>query len=182
MNAIIHLATGFGIALTIIEAQSPKTTSLHTTVQAAAGFTAGIIVHALLDYAPHCYPVNSRVDFISSFILLGTLIVTARKQYRLLLCCCLTGSVFPDIADLLPAIVNKQLGWHLPVSRTPLFPWHQKVYSGSLYSGNCSISNINTGMVLAIVTGMILLKRRRLRTIFSLKTAPVYKKTQADRK
>lgn len=182
MNAIIHLATGFGIALTIIDAQSPKACTLHTTGLAVAGFAAGIIVHALLDYAPHCYPVNSRVDFISSLILLGVLIVTARKQYRLLLCCCLTGSVLPDIADLLPTIVNKQLGWHLPVSRTPLFPWHQQIYSGSVYSGDCGVSNLNTGMVLAAVTGIVLLKRKGLRAIFSLKISTIYKKPRAGRK
>lgn len=53
---------------------------------------------------------------------------------RVLLSACYLGALFPDLVDLGPAIVNKRLGWSLPVVK--IFPWHWPRYSGSVYDGS----------------------------------------------
>lgn len=167
MNALIHMATGLGIALTI--ADTTPVTPCRSLLRCTAGFATGILVHALLDYAPHCYPVNSKIDFIGSFVLLCLLVAATRRPYRLLIACCLTGAVFPDLTDLLPAILNKQLNWQLPVPEHRLFPWHQPAYSGSIYTGPCGVSDLNIFMVLTAVVATVLWKRATCLSLFSLR-------------
>src|SRR5262249_45273621 len=61
-------------------------------------------------------------------------LVFVQKRYRAMAMTCFLGAIFPDLVDLGPAILNKQLGWHLPVLK--IFPWHWPQYSGSIYDGS----------------------------------------------
>lgn len=162
MNVLFHLAAGFGIALAVCpEAAQPKVWST-----AATGAFIAFASHALLDYTPHCYPINSKIDFIGGFILLLALTFFARKEYRLIIFATLSGAVLPDIIDLLPAILNKQFNLELPIY-TKVFPWHWKNYSGSIYTNECHVSNINIGLLLFSVLLVVLLKKSMVRRIFS---------------
>ncbi|MBL7705601.1 MAG: hypothetical protein JNM21_08610 [Taibaiella sp.] len=164
MNVLFHLVAGFGIAIAVCtEVAKPK-----IFLTATAGVFIAFVSHALLDYTPHCYPINSKVDFIAGFILLFALIFFARKEYKVIMLVTLTGAVLPDIIDLLPAILNKQLHLKLPVYNK-VFPWHWKNYSGSIYNGNCSTSHLNTAMI-CFATGIIMLVRwNTIKTIYALR-------------
>lgn len=162
MNVLFHLTAGFGIALAVCpEAAQPKVALI-----AAAGAFIAFVSHALLDYTPHCYPINSKIDVIGGFILLLALTFFARKEYRLIIFATLSGAVLPDIIDLLPAILNKQLNLELPIY-TKVFPWHWKNYSGSIYTNEFHVSNINIGLLLFSVLLVVLLKKSTVRRMFS---------------
>jgi len=162
MNVLFHLAAGFGIALTICnEAVKPKIWGA-----AATGAFIAFVSHALLDYTPHCYPINSKIDVIAGFILLLILIFFVRKEYRLIMFATLSGAILPDLIDLLPAILNQQFNLGLPVY-TKIFPWHWSIYSGSIYNGDCSVSTINIVLVLIAVLFISIVKRQTIRKIYS---------------
>lgn len=161
MNVLFHLAAGFGIALAVCsEAVKPKIWPTATT-----GALIAFVSHALLDYTPHCYPINSKIDFIAGFILLLALSLFARKGYRLIIFATLSGAVLPDIIDLLPAILNKQLHLELPVYNK-VFPWHWKIYSGSIYNGSCNASHINIAMICISVGALMILKYKTVKWIY----------------
>ena len=80
-----------------------------------AGFTLGIISHGVLDVVPHAYPIGSRADVSLGLVIFVSALFFARKRNYLLITACFVGSIFPDLVDLGPAILNKQLGWSLPV-------------------------------------------------------------------
>jgi hypothetical protein len=97
------------------------------------GFVAGLIEHGIMDYAPHSYPIPSGVDVLVSIILFTVAIALTKPQFRVLVTACFIGSIFPDLVDLGPPILNHHLGWSLPTAK--IFPWHWPQYSGSLYHG-----------------------------------------------
>lgn len=164
MNVLFHLVAGFGITLALIDSEKTMDTANVVKTTLAVSFLA-FVSHALLDYTPHCYPINSKVDFIGGGLLLLVLSFFARKPYRPIIFFGLLASVLPDLIDLLPAIFNKYIGWRLPIY-AKIFPWHWKVYSGSIYSGNCDVSNINIGMILMSVLLIILLKRKLFKDLY----------------
>lgn len=162
MNVLFHLTAGFGIALALCNVV-PKPKVWPT---AATGAFIAFISHALLDYTPHCYPINSKIDVIAGFILLLTLSFFARKKYRLIMFATLSGSILPDVIDLLPAILNKQLHLQLPVYNK-FFPWHWKIYSGSIYNGSCGTSHINIAMVGMAAGIIIILKYKTVKWVYT---------------
>ena len=86
-----------------------------------------------MDYVPHSYPIPSRIDVIFSITLFAVAVALTKPQFRVLVTSCFIGSIFPDLVDLGPSILNRHLGWTLPAIR--MFPWHWPQYSGSLYHG-----------------------------------------------
>lgn len=162
MNVLFHLTAGFGIVLALCPvAPKPK---VWTT--AATGAFIAFVSHALLDYTPHCYPINSKIDVIGGFILLLALVFFARKEYRLIMFATLFGAILPDLIDLLPDILNKQLKLDLP-GFPKIFPWHWKIYSGSIYNGHCGTSHINIAMICIAVFTLIILKHKTVKWIYS---------------
>jgi hypothetical protein len=86
-----------------------------------------------MDYVPHSYPIPSAMDVVFSLILFTVAVSLTKPQFRVLVTACFSGSIFPDLVDLAPPILNRHLGWSLPTVR--IFPWHWPQYSGSLYHG-----------------------------------------------
>jgi hypothetical protein len=86
-----------------------------------------------MDYVPHSYPIPSGIDVVVSIVLFVVTVTQAKPQFRVLVTACFMGSIFPDLVDLGPAILNRHLGWSLPTVK--IFPWHWPHYSGSLYHG-----------------------------------------------
>lgn len=100
----------------------------------AVGFGTSLLLHGLLDYLPHTYPIPSALDVLLSLGLFLGAIAFAKSQHRVLVSACFLGSLFPDLVDLGPAIVNRRLRWALPVLK--IFPWHWRQHSGSVYDGS----------------------------------------------
>lgn len=77
-----------------------------------------------------------------------------------------SGSVFPDLIDLSPQILNKQLGVSLPEFET-FFPWHKHEYSGSIYDEKHSRSIIYQIIVVLVVVVICYFNKRKLRRLFT---------------
>ena len=167
MNALIHIATGFGVATAVTDTKKVKTKKDIVKVS-LVGMFVSTVSHALLDYAPHCYPISSKIDFIVGLLVLILLTFLCAKEFRPIMICCLIGSVLPDIVDLLPSILNNQLGLKLPIYDN-IFPWHWKEYSGSIYNSHCLISNINIGLVLLSVIGVLIMRKTDLKVLYKIK-------------
>lgn len=84
------------------------------------GFVAGILAHGALDHVPHTYPIPSAFDVFLGLTLFLVAIASSKHEHRVLLGACFAGSVLPDFIDLGPAIINRRLGWSLPVVK--VFP------------------------------------------------------------
>jgi len=167
MNVIFHTATAIGlIAVTIPESDKLKNKNPLGLVLFL--FIGGIILHGALDYTPHRYPLNSKVDVILSLALWIALLCTIRKEFILLVLASLVGNVLPDIIDHLPRILNINFDLGLP-EYGKIFPWHQKEYSGSIYQGHKAVSMINHGLLLLMVALICLQKRKALQRMFGMK-------------
>jgi len=122
---------------------------------------AGVVEHGIMDYIPHSYPIPSDVDVVLSLILLVVAVAQTRPQFRILVTACYIGSVFPDLVDLGPAILNHHFGWTLPTVK--IFPWHWPQYSGSLYHGAKMIqSAVSHGVVIAVCVSLFWFYRHPL--------------------
>jgi hypothetical protein len=143
MNVTFHTLASFATAAVLCS--KLKSAHPHRLFAAAdlpvltVGFGAGVLLHGLLDYAPHAYYIKSAVDVLLSLALCSGVSLLARRRHRLLLGVCFLGCIFPDLVDLGPAIVNKRLGWSLPVVK--VFPWHLREYSGSIYDGSRGVES-----------------------------------------
>jgi hypothetical protein len=100
------------------------------------GFIAGVLIHGVLDFLPHQYPLRSKTDVVSALILFAVFSFMAKWQNLLLLWTCFIGSIFPDLVDLSAGIVNKHLAIPIPELPFKIFPWHWKEFSGSIYDGS----------------------------------------------
>ena len=97
-------------------------------------------MHGMLDYVPHSYPIPSSLDVVISLALFfGSLFVVGSRRW-LTFTVCFLGSIFPDLVDLGPALLNRHLGWSIPVVK--VFPWHWRQYSGSVYDGSRSAESV----------------------------------------
>jgi hypothetical protein len=163
MNVIFHTAAAIGITVLFTETDNSdnplKAKNVFRT--SILVFIVGIISHGVLDYMPHCYPINSKIDVILALIIIITTIGFINKRYWLSTGLAFTGAILPDIIDLLPSILNKQIGLNLPVMNK-LFPWHLHEYSGSIYNRDCNISIVNHVLLLLTVCIICWTKRANL--------------------
>jgi len=127
----------------------------------AIGFLIGVLLHGLLDYVPHSYPFDSRLDVSLSLTLASLAIAMSKPKNRLLALACYLGCIFPDLIDLGPAAINKLLGWSLTTVK--IFPWHWRRYSGSVYDGSRSLESLSFHIVVvALSIGLLCGYRRAL--------------------
>lgn len=137
MNVTFHtagaLATAAFLSSTQARKPSGRSAPRHTLLIAVIGFATGVVEHGAMDYVPHSYPIPSGIDVVVSITLFIFALAWTRPQFRVLVTACFIGSIFPDLVDLGPPILNRYLGWTLPTIRA--FPWHWAQYSGSLYHG-----------------------------------------------
>jgi hypothetical protein len=142
MNVLFHTTTALGIAVLFTYTKSKKP-SIVTSIFV---FISGILSHGVLDIIPHCYPIPSKLYVSLGLLMILTAIWFSNKNYRTLVLSAFIGCIIPDLIDLSPSILNKQLGWNLPVF-DKLFPWHFKQFSGSIYTDDCTISTMNHSIV-----------------------------------
>ncbi len=119
VNVAFHTLAALGTAAVLSSCRSdriPQQFAIRDSpVFLGIAFAAGILEHGLLDYAPHWYTVKSEIDIFLSLILVAIVITLARPQHRPLVGVCFLGSIFPNLVDLGPPILNRNLGWSLPV-------------------------------------------------------------------
>ena len=167
MNVVFHTLASVATAA-VLSAQLKERPILSTTglTVLAIGFTAGILVHGVLDWAPHQYPVPSVLDVVVSLIAFSVVFVLAHKQARWILFGCFLGAIFPDLVDLGPAILNRQMQLHLPTVKA--FPSHWKEYSGSIYDGSQRWLSLANHLVVAGISGWLVLRYRQslIRNLF----------------
>ncbi len=153
MNILFHTTTAVGIIATANNTSSFQQNSLTLSKQIQHGlicFSIGVISHGALDYIPHCYPIPSRIDVVLGSLMIVVFTFLAKEEYRIIVAASFLGSIFPDVVDLMPSMLNKYLNLNLPIIEK-IFPWHYHEYSGSIYSGDCFISNINHFLVVFTV-------------------------------
>jgi hypothetical protein len=159
MNVIFHTTTAFGVSVLLTDTKAMATATNKKVIEAGVfGFLLGLLSHGTLDYIPHCYPINSKLDAIAGLTMIIALVWLTKKRYRLITGLSFVGSLFPDLVDLSPGILNKQLGLSLPIINK-IFPWHWHEYSGSIYGGDCGVSTANHLFV--ILTVIIICWSRR---------------------
>jgi hypothetical protein len=180
MNIFFHTITGLAATAALSsthQAADPEGRNVQVRSRMLAlGFTAGILIHGMLDLIPHSYPINSIFDLAFSLLLFFIVFLIVRRRYRILLGMCFWGSVLPDIVDLGPAILNKRLGWSLPMVK--IFPWHWHQYSGSIYSG--SRGTVSTLCHIAVIGISIALLCARGKQMFGRDHFLSKKHTEAD--
>ncbi|QOZ28358.1 hypothetical protein [Bradyrhizobium sp. CCBAU 51753] len=161
MNVVFHtlvsVATAAALSSRVKEKEPLNSTSNIAVL--VAGFTAGVLSHGLLDWLPHQYPLRSIADVVVSLILFSGVWVLARKEARWILLTCFLGAIFPDLVDLGPAVLNKQMQLSLPMVKT--FPWHWKEYSGSIYDGSRRWLSIANHLAVVAASGLLILQYRR---------------------
>lgn len=162
MNVLFHTTTALGIAVLFTNTKSKKL-SITTNIFV---FISGILSHGALDYIPHCYPIPSKIDTSLGLLMIITATWFCNKKYRIIVLSSFIGCIIPDLIDLSPSIINKQLGWSLPVFNK-VFPWHFKQFSGSVYTDDCSISNINHTILVISLGAACWYKRSGVREMFS---------------
>jgi hypothetical protein len=160
MNVIFHtlasVATAAVLSTQLKKKPINSTTGLTILV---SGFTVGVLLHGLLDWTPHQYPLPSILDVVVSLSLFSIVFVLAQKEARWLLLACFLGAIFPDLVDLGPAILNKQMQLNLPTGK--IFPWHWKQYSGSIYDGSHRWLSILNHLVVTGMSGYLIVRFRR---------------------
>lgn len=167
MNVFFHTITAIGVTALLSDPKilGETTSSKPFLFTAIFTFFVGMITHGVLDYVPHCYPINSKLDVFISLAMILILIWLAKKEYQIIVALSFLGSIFPDLVDLSFPILNKQLGFSLPVF-DKIFPWHCSSYSGSIYSGDCSVSTLNHVLLVCTISVICWCKRTNLEVIF----------------
>ena len=173
MNVTFHtagaLATAAFLSSTQSRPASEKTAARPSVLIAVIGFVAGAVEHGVMDHVPHSYPIPSGMDVAFSLILFTVAVALTKPQFRVLVTACFMGSIFPDLVDLGPPILNRHFGWSLPTVR--LFPWHWPQYSGSLYHGMKRFqSAVSHAVVTCVCVSLCWLYRHSLFTSASKRT------------
>lgn len=170
MNVIFHTSTAICVAvlLTDTERIGQSVFSKNSILTSILAFTVGLISHGALDYIPHCYPINSKLDAVVGLTMIFVTTWLTNKKYRFIMGLSFLGCIFPDIVDLLPSILNKQLGLNLPTI-DKIFPWHFHDYSGSIYSDNCNNSTLNHLLLLLTICIVCWCRQRDLKIMFDRK-------------
>jgi len=113
---------------------------------------------------PHCYSNNIKIDAIAGLTMIIILIWFTNKIYWLIIILALLGCILPELIDLLPQIFNKHIRFNLPILQK-IFPWHWAVYSGSIFTKNGNVSNINNLLVVFTTILICWVKQRDLKRI-----------------
>ena len=155
------LGTAAALSSTSTDATAGQSPYRSSAFLSAIGLVIGIVVHGILDYLPHSYPIPSRLDVALSLILVVLTIAMAKPKTRSIVLACYLGCILPDVIDLAPAILNRTFGLGLPTPK--MFPWHWPKYSGSIYDGSKKLeSALLHFAVLALSIGLIVRNRRTL--------------------
>ena len=154
MNVTFHTLASLATVAILsrkIKPSAPFTLpSANESIFLLIGFITGILIHGILDCAPHNYPIASIADIFLSLLLVAIMLFVIKKHYYLLIIVCFVGAIFPDLVDLATAIINKRLGTTLPVVK--VFPWHWSIYSGSIYNDSQKVESAIYHLTVIIIS------------------------------
>ena len=170
MDVIFHTTTAISVAVLLTDTHKIEhsLTAYKIIIRTSVcAFVVGIISHGALDYIPHCYPINSKLDAMAGLAMILTTIGLTHKKYRSIMGLSFLGCVLPDLVDLSPAILNKQLVLGLPTF-DKIFPWHLKQYSGSIYNNHCNASILNHILLLATTFIICWSRLKDMKAIFKV--------------
>lgn len=168
MNVLFHTSAAIGtIALSVSNDSVEDKIFSKNNIKRGVNFFfgIGIISHGVLDFIPHCYPINSKIDAIISLIIILASIFSSNKQNKFLVTLIFLGSIFPDLIDLSPQIIEKYLGINMP-NFEKIFPWHFHENSGSIYNDNCSNSMVYHSILTFSILLIVWIKRGLLFHVF----------------
>lgn len=100
----------------------------------AAGLAGNVLLHGLMDVAPHTYPLPWRLDMAAAFGLIVVALALVRRRYILLFSATFMGGILPDLVDQGPGLLNQLLGLQLP--ERELFGFHSLRYVVSAHLGH----------------------------------------------
>lgn len=164
MNVLFHVATAVGLTVALTDTAKVKTVK-DTIIPACGGLVSGMLIHGVIDYLPHTYPLGAKVDMVISSLLIIIMLSVVNKRYILVLSAIILGCILPDLIDLLPPMLNKYLGFQLSVG-SQVFPWHTPEYSGSIFVGKSVASDINHIAVLLITVIVCWCRKEDLMKLF----------------
>ena len=164
MNVLFHLAVGTSIVAASTKSEIKSNTDL--IYKTVLGSFYGVLSHGILDYTPHCYPIHSKADVIIGIFFIFCIFLVTKKKWKIVVTSILISSILPDLIDLAPSIINTLIGTNF-TTFSPIFPWHIHEYSGSIYTENCSVSNINHILVILFSSILTLTNRKTLYRIIS---------------
>jgi len=167
MNVFFHVATAVGIAVSFTDTNKIKR-GKDTVIPACCAFISGIFIHRILDYIPHTYPFSAKTDVIISLFLIAVMLALANRKCIIILIFAILGCTLPDLIDLLPSIVNKYMNLNIPVTEK-IFPWHSPLYSGSIFTGTSTASDINHIGILLIIAMICWCRKTDFINIFNRK-------------
>ncbi|MEO7509837.1 MAG: hypothetical protein ABIZ95_21500 [Pyrinomonadaceae bacterium] len=154
MNITFHTLAAVSTAVLLSPARKAdrpvELTSPSELYRLSAGFALGILLHGVLDFLPHSYPIHSILDVLLGTLLFATVWIVAARSNRPLLTACFVGAIAPDLIDHTTSILNRRLGWSLPVKK--IFPWHWPEYSGSIYDGSYATESLVLHLVVTFVS------------------------------
>lgn len=168
MNILFHTTAAIGLIATLNSTQDKELSTAKMITVGIVSFAIGVVSHGALDYIPHCYPINSKVDIILGALIIGVLTLMSRPRYRLIVGLTFIGCIFPDLIDLSPQILNKYIGTSLPI-QDKVFPWHWERYSGSIFTDDCRTSALNHSLLLLVVAAVCILNKESLLHLFQIK-------------
>lgn len=166
MNVLFHTTSAIAIAVLVTNTKKIEHDKTNKSIYLTSlvAFIVGIISHGALDYIPHCYPINSKVDVFASLCLFLFLLFITNRKYRFILSASFIGCIFPDIVDLSPGIINHHVGIYVPTFKK-IFPWHWHEYSGSIYHGSCYVSSFNHLLLFFTVLIICIIKWHEIKII-----------------
>lgn len=168
MNIVFHTTVAIGICVAITNtkklAEQPKQRFLF----AGIALIVGVILHGFLDYIPHCYPFSGLIDVAFSLSIMAIVTLCCKTFYVPIVLSAFTGSILPDLIDLAPSILNAKLGRSLQAHQ-PIFPWHWKNYSGSIFIKDCNASHLNHLLVIITVLLLIFCRKDDVKTMLRSK-------------
>lgn len=167
MNVTFHTIAAIGVTAALVDSQSEKLEPAQKKIAIIlVSLIAGVISHGILDYIPHCYPIPSKIDVVAGAAIIFFATYMSNRYYQPLIFSVLIGSILPDIVDLLPNILNKYLNMSIS-THSKLFPWHWKIYSGSIYNGDCNVSNLNHIIIIISTLIICAMRKKDIKKIFS---------------
>ncbi len=162
MNVLFHTITGSTLATVISSKKYPK----HFKVKILfLGFLLGILSHGILDFIPHQYPISSKIDVFASVVFIASVLLSTKTPNRLIFAFCFLGTIFPDLIDLGPQIVNKLIGINLPTFK--IFPWHRPQYSGSIFDGSHALLSNIIHLIVILLNLIVLLYFKHKNKVFN---------------
>ncbi|GHV38255.1 hypothetical protein FACS1894179_01360 [Bacteroidia bacterium] len=164
MNIFFHVATAVGVTATLTDTNRIESGKDSYKTGLLSMFCS-CIIHGILDYIPHTYPLSSKLDVAISLIIIIILVWKANKPYRTIVSLAILGSILPDLIDLLPSISAKYTRLSLPVY-DKVFPWHWSEYSGSIFGKSDTVSDINHILVLTVICVVCWCRRTDLKQVF----------------